>query len=618
MDLKRKSTSLTDVTSDQAKRSKIEGHSGEEFQPYAFINAFVSDNVRLITKELYSLKKHLTTKERVLTLLNQNKKCFHALIQYLMNVFNERLQRDKGILQSNLSLSDNDIYAVTKEIISILANMCHLSVLACIEIRDKNTTLIRIYLYFLDKEHLPGKTSILRLIGNLCELKETATMIALNTVLLDKVVNCLKLDEQKIAEQALRILRLLAKRSQLSKSVLRCNGCVFIANYIFANKDKINVFQDQPEILQTLCHLFKFHPQFVAKQFSECSDFVQMCLELLLKFPNGTNNKLESQWLELSLRCIRCSQELRSALGETAIDRILELEQNKERLTDLHCRFLCAFLEDSYFRLHMRYEQWNIGNGALNKILERFEPQLIPGPSNKFKRIPNIKIQSIIFESLCSLHYDDSLEFVIRHPNFIPSVLNHVRCYLDQTAYKCQIEYITPEQKPLFPAIIDQQNTQKEDRQFWPLCKDFSASDTLPIINKHAWSPAMSPSSSSYYSLSPSASPPSNSDFFRTNSSSPASSFLLDDYLQLNDYTRDTLSPLSANQSAPSEVEPDDPSAIDLDVNENKEKGSEDNLPYENELCFMQKLVHNEIRLISHFSHKEERQSIFLINEEVC
>ena len=63
----------------------------------------------------------------------------------------------------------------------------------------------------------------------------------------------------------------------------------------------------------------------------------------------------------------------------------------------------------------MRYEQWHLGNGALNKILERLDPQLQPESTKKeFKRISNIKIQCLIFESLCSLHYDDSLEFVIK------------------------------------------------------------------------------------------------------------------------------------------------------------------------------------------------------------
>lgn len=54
---------------------------------------------------------------------------------------------------------------------------------------------------------------------------------------------------------------------------------------------------------------------------------------------------MESQWIELILRCVRCSQELRSVLGETSINKILELKENKEKLTDIHCRFLCSFLE---------------------------------------------------------------------------------------------------------------------------------------------------------------------------------------------------------------------------------------------------------------------------------
>ncbi|CAK5032434.1 unnamed protein product [Meloidogyne enterolobii] len=134
MDLKRKSSSLTDVGTSSEKRLKIQEPSGEEFEPDSFASAIASNDVKLITKELYLLKKHLTTKERVLTFLNhQNKKCFNALMQYLMNIFNEKLQRDKGI-KSNLSLSEDEIYSITKEIISILANMCHLSVLACVEV----------------------------------------------------------------------------------------------------------------------------------------------------------------------------------------------------------------------------------------------------------------------------------------------------------------------------------------------------------------------------------------------------------------------------------------------------------------------------------------------------
>ncbi|CAK5074148.1 unnamed protein product [Meloidogyne enterolobii] len=54
------------------------------------------------------------------------------------------------------------------------------------------------------------------------------------------------------------------------KSVLRTNGCLYIAKNLVKNKNNIiDVFQTLPEILQTFCNLFKFHPQLVAKQFSE-------------------------------------------------------------------------------------------------------------------------------------------------------------------------------------------------------------------------------------------------------------------------------------------------------------------------------------------------------------
>lgn len=43
---------------------------------------------------------------------------------------------------SNLSLSEDEIYSFTKEIISILANMCYLSVLACVEVCIFDTFIV--------------------------------------------------------------------------------------------------------------------------------------------------------------------------------------------------------------------------------------------------------------------------------------------------------------------------------------------------------------------------------------------------------------------------------------------------------------------------------------------
>jgi hypothetical protein len=58
MELKRKSFCIADnpSLSEHGKRSKLEDLD-EEFQPNSFIEATVSNDVKLITKELYSLKK---------------------------------------------------------------------------------------------------------------------------------------------------------------------------------------------------------------------------------------------------------------------------------------------------------------------------------------------------------------------------------------------------------------------------------------------------------------------------------------------------------------------------------------------------------------------------------
>jgi hypothetical protein len=90
------------------------------------------------------------------------------------------------------------------------------------QVRSKDLSLSRLYVRFLEANHvlvpLPIKAALLRLLGNLCELKETAALIALNRPLMERIALCLELDNQKVVEQTIRILRLLAKRSHLSKA----------------------------------------------------------------------------------------------------------------------------------------------------------------------------------------------------------------------------------------------------------------------------------------------------------------------------------------------------------------------------------------------------------------
>lgn len=116
MELKRKSSSTSPFDMCATTRAKCSKIDDGEFKSYSLIKALISDNIKRITEELHSLKKvfyftyfsksayfvifqYLTTKEHVLTFLNDNK-CFNALTQYFIGIFNEKLKRDRGDLHS--------------------------------------------------------------------------------------------------------------------------------------------------------------------------------------------------------------------------------------------------------------------------------------------------------------------------------------------------------------------------------------------------------------------------------------------------------------------------------------------------------------------------------------
>jgi hypothetical protein len=82
------------------------------------------------------------------------------------------------------------------------------------------------------------------------------------------------------------------------------------------------------------------------------SEFSEQCLDFLLEFPfdeAARSKPLAHHWTEFILRSVECSHELRLVLGREAIGRVLGLEQNRQQLSDLHCRFLCSFTQARTF-----------------------------------------------------------------------------------------------------------------------------------------------------------------------------------------------------------------------------------------------------------------------------
>jgi hypothetical protein len=70
-------------------------------------------------------------------------------------------------------------------------------------------------------------------------------------------------------------------------------------------------------------------------------------MSLMLKYPSFSIGapKLYEYWIHIIIRCIESSFEFRTILGHSAINKVLELEENREEINNLHCRFLCAFTQ---------------------------------------------------------------------------------------------------------------------------------------------------------------------------------------------------------------------------------------------------------------------------------
>ncbi|KAL3099068.1 hypothetical protein niasHS_001056 [Heterodera schachtii] len=636
--------------------------------------------------ELLQLKRHLDSKERVLAFLEyDNKSAYRALLSRIIamanDIFVSPFEHGASAGQ-NLSPqlpAQQQIVCALRETFSVVANMCHLSVLACIEACSSNfDNLFCVFIRVLEpkkqaEEQLLSslRCPALRLIGNLCELKETATYVAISAHLMELVAMCVSsssssegesageadtdasttvasqlsaaTERRQEEEQALRVLRLLATRRKHLKYIVRCNGIAKIATFIVRRHHSgESIFTGRPDLIQLLTYVLRFYPTQVGDQLSTSAECVELFLQFLLDHPRHRqqNANRAHHLTELFLRCVHSSHTMRYQLGHDAITTILRSDETT--LSDVHCRFLCCFLKDVHGRAWLRE------SGGLDRILCR-----LATAEQCDDRRDLLRLQQFIVTDLKSILHDHALLLTINHPNFLPTAIAQINRFLEENLVECETVGDAHNQHESSDANVqheDQMVDHKSDGNRKrhgtdePLCKDFSASTSAwpshsPAASPPstrgsvAWSPSMSPSTDPQFSLSPSASPPSDHG-----------QFWLDDYLVEGLKTK-AMSPPLQEDAAPEELETDDPSSFlerkTIMEEEEDESDIEEFADHSNAsasagdgpssssadgkalaerkkvMKIRAKIVDALLTLITTFSHLDERQSIVLISENV-
>ncbi|KAK6728997.1 hypothetical protein RB195_006198 [Necator americanus] len=98
--------------------------------------------------------------------------------------------------------------SILKESTSLIANCCHYSITACMKMTSSKIGFASIAVRVFESGSLRHdcKTSMARLVANMCAHKEPAMCVASNTSLVDRLVLLLDSDESS-ATQALRAIR---------------------------------------------------------------------------------------------------------------------------------------------------------------------------------------------------------------------------------------------------------------------------------------------------------------------------------------------------------------------------------------------------------------------------
>ncbi|CAD6186178.1 unnamed protein product [Caenorhabditis auriculariae] len=98
---------------------------------------------------------------------------------------------------------------ILQSCMSVLANCCNLSLMACLEMKQTFVQLPSVTVRLLENTQLPvsSKATLCRLIANLCAHKESAHWISQNALLIDRVCLLLESDHESIVKQSIRVVK---------------------------------------------------------------------------------------------------------------------------------------------------------------------------------------------------------------------------------------------------------------------------------------------------------------------------------------------------------------------------------------------------------------------------
>uniref|UniRef100_A0A1I7S1Y8 BTB domain-containing protein n=1 Tax=Bursaphelenchus xylophilus TaxID=6326 RepID=A0A1I7S1Y8_BURXY len=449
---------------------------------------------QIITK----LKKKCSTKAAVLEFFQENLSCYHVLLN-AMDI----------LMSGGWKLNDSPLGTVMcKELISLIANLCHFTVTAAVELRKLNGTnfssnslrLLESALGFRNDSIL--KASLLRLLSNLADYRETCSLVTLHSSLLDKIAYMLNDTEKIIYEASIRVIKQLSRHRSCVKHVVMSNSAYYMGVRIKQLPqgdiiDDVNILSTM-ELLSKSTYIRDFGRQLAQ---STCNEALMNILYSEIK---EDKDDLLKRWKSLIVFLAKYSFQMREMFNQRVIEEVVQ----KGVLDKYLCSFLISFTVEPYGRSALRL------GGGIDLILERMTS------------IKSLKEQSEIVASFKNfIHHSPGLSWICHKSQLMELCLKLMEEVLQDNVVEHKIEGEAEDQ--LEAAVRGEYDSRlypyETSARKPPLPSTYRNSSYSPPQN---YSPANSPlyptSPMSMSSLSPLSSPPSSS---RDHSPSPASYF---------------------------------------------------------------------------------------------
>ncbi|CAD5207841.1 unnamed protein product [Bursaphelenchus okinawaensis] len=316
-------------------------------------NELEARNVVKLHQVIMKLKRRCASKHAVMELFMDDMNCYHWLLTAM-----------DLLMGGEWDLQDNALGTVMfKELLSLIANLCHFTITAATELRKLNATifpsnslrLLESGLGFQNDTII--KAALLRLLGNLADYKETASLVTCCSSLLDKVAFMINDSDKLIYDAAIRVVRQLSKHRNYTKFVMMANCGYFMGVRI---NDKVLEVVNDTTLLGAMELMSKTgYAKDFGRQVSQSN-----CTDALLKLlycQEAEDQELLKRWKLLIVHLTKVSFPLREMFNKKVIEQVVENGQIDCYL----CNFLICFAEDAYGRSTLRT------SGGLILILER-------------------------------------------------------------------------------------------------------------------------------------------------------------------------------------------------------------------------------------------------------